>query len=376
MSGGPLDLARGRPFHGGHARFRAEVRRFVERELSPRVERWERDGRFPRRALADCGRRGYLGLEADRNGVLAEELPRCESLGVALSIFVQAGLVGPTLARLATPAQKREFLAPLTAGRLAGALAVSEPAAGSDLAALACRATPDARGLVVDGEKTYITNAAAADFFVVAVRHEGTPEPNLSLVLVPARASGVRVTPLASLGLATTAMGRITFRRCRVPAANILGEVGGGYGYVQEALDRERLYGGIGAVAWAGRALEKTAAFLRERRAFGRPLNRFQAIRHQMAELATHLEAARQLNYATFDRWTAGQTVTREIAMIKLFSYREVQRAIAVCLQLHGGLGYMADHWTSRWYRDARALTIAAGTPEVMKDLIAAHLRL
>ena len=232
----------GRPFHGGHARFRAGVRRFVERELAPRVERWERDGRFPRRALAECGRRGYLALDPERNGVLAEELPRCESLGVALTIFVQAGLVGPTLERLATPAQKRDFLAPLTAGRLSGALAVSEPAAGSDLAALACRATPDARGLVVDGEKTYITNAAAADFFVVAVRHEGTPEPNLSLLLVPAGATGVRVTPLASLGLATTAMGRIMFRRCRVPAANVLGDPGRGYGYVQEALDRERLY--------------------------------------------------------------------------------------------------------------------------------------
>jgi citronellyl-CoA dehydrogenase len=171
-------------------------------------------------------------------------------------------------------------------------------------------------------------------------------------------------------------MGRVTLRRCRVPADALLGEAGAGSGYLQEALNRERLYGGIAAVAWAQHAIEKTAAFLRERHAFGRPLGRFQAIRHQMADVATRLEASRQLNYAAFRQWAAGRDATKEIAMIKLFSYREAQRAIETCLQLHGGIGYLADHWISRWYRDARALTIAAGTPEVMRDLIAAYLRL
>jgi alkylation response protein AidB-like acyl-CoA dehydrogenase len=297
-------------------------------------------------------------------------------MGVALSVFVQAGLVGPTLRRLAVPAQKKAFLAPLEAGRRTGAMAVSEPQAGSDFAALSCRATPDRGGFIVDGDKTYVTGAAAADFLVVAVRIAAGKEPDLSLMLIPADTPGVRVTPLATLGLETTAMGRITFRRCRVPGDAVLGEAGAGYGYIQDALNRERLYGGIAAVAWAQRALEKTAMFLRGRRAFGRSLIRFQAIRHQLADRATELEASRQLNYATFTRWTAGEEVTKQIAMIKLFSYGTAQRVIETCLQMHGGLGYMADHWTSRWYRDARALTIAAGTPEVMRDLIAAHLRL
>jgi acyl-CoA dehydrogenase len=156
----------------------------------------------------------------------------------------------------------------------------------------------------------------------------------------------------------------------------ILGERGGGYGYVLDALNRERLYGGIGAVAWAQRALEQTTVFLRTRQAFGRPVSRNQAVRHQLAEAATGLAAARQLNYAAYRLWAGDGQAVRDIAMVKLFSYREAQRAIELCLQLHGGLGYMGDHWTSRWYRDARALTIAAGTPEVMRDLIAAHLRL
>lgn len=366
----------GAPFDAGHERFRAQVRRFVERELAPRAGRWERDGGFPRRALAACGRRGYLALDAPRTAVLAEELARCESMGVALCIFVQAGLVGPLVDELGTAAQKRRWLAPLRAGRRFGAMAVTEPGAGSDLAGLTCRATADARGFTLDGEKTYITNAAAAHFLVVAARVGDRPDADLALFIVPADSRGVRVSALATLGLGPTAMGRIVFRKCRVPADARLGETGAASGYIQDALNRERLFGGIGAVAWATHALEKTAAFLRTRRAFGRPLSRFQAIRHQMADRAAALEAARQLNYATYARWSAGENVSKEIAMIKLFGYRQAQHAIETCLQLHGGLGFLADHWTSRWYRDARALTIAAGTPEVMREIVAAHLRL
>ena len=366
----------GAPFGAGHERFRAQVRRFVERELVPHADRWERDGRFPRRALAACGRRGYLGLDASRTAVLAEELARSESMGVALSIFVQAGLVGPLVDELGSAAQKRQWLEPLRAGRRVGAMAVTEPGAGSDFAGLACRATADVRGFIIEGEKTYITNATAADFLVVAARAGDQPDADLTLFIVPTNIRGVRVTPLATLGLRSTAMGRIAFTKCRVPAGAMLGQPGAAYGYIQDALNRERLFGGIGAVAWATHAIEKTASFLKTRRAFGRPLSRFQAIRHQLADHAAALEAARHLNYATFTSWQAGEDVTKEIAMIKLFGYREAQRTIETCLQLHGGLGFLAGHWTSRWYRDARALTIAAGTPEVMRELIAAYLRL
>jgi acyl-CoA dehydrogenase len=360
------------PFDQDAAAFRSATRRFVERDLAKSAERWERLGRFPRRAVAACGRRGLLSQNAARTAIVAEELARCDSLGVTLSIFVQAGLVAPMLRELATGTQRRRWLSPVEAGRRIGAMAVTEPQAGSDFAALTCRAAPDRRGLVINGEKTYVTAAAAADFFIAAVRMDA----GLSLLVVPADQPGVRVSPVPTLGLSMTAMGRISFRNCRVSADALLGDEGAGYGYVQDALNRERLYGGIGVIAWAERALDKTTQFLRDRRAFGRPLSRFQAIRHQLADLAAHVEAARQLNYATFARWQAGARVTKEIAMIKLFSYRVAQQVIETCLQLHGGLGYTADHWTSRWYRDARALTIAAGTPEVMRDLIAAHLRL
>jgi acyl-CoA dehydrogenase len=364
------------PFDAGHERFRGSARRFVARELVPRAERWERDGRFPRLALAACGRRGYLSLDADRTAVLTEELARCESMGVALTILVQAGLVSPLLDRLGSAGHRTQFLDPLRAGRRVGAMAVSEPDAGSDLAALRCRAVEQRGSFVVTGEKTYITNAAAADFLIVAARLGEEPDAGLSLFLVPADSRGVRVHAVPSLGLKTTAMGRIVLRRCRIPADALLGEPNAAFGYVQDALNRERLFGGIGAVAWANYAIEKTSAFLRTRRVFGRTLNRFQAVRHQLADIATNLEAARQLNYAAYRRWIAGDDAMKQIAMVKLFSFRHAQRTIETCLQLHGGLGYRDDHWVSRWYRDARALTIAAGTPEVMREVIAACMRL
>jgi acyl-CoA dehydrogenase len=372
------------PFDAGNEAFRLAVRRFVAREITPKAERWDRAETFPRPAIAACARRGYLALDPPRAAILAEELVRCGSLGVGLSVFVQAGLIAPLLEQFGAHKRASRLLRDVRAGRAVSALAVTEPGGGSDLAALQTAAVLHAAKrkaepyFVIDGEKTYISCAAAADSLIVAARviENDTPDRHFSLFVVPADARGVRVTRLKTLGLGATAMGRVLVRRCRVPADALLGERGGGYACVQDALNRERLFGGLGAVAWAEYALERTAAFVRTRKAFGKPLGRFQAVRHQLADCATSLAAAAQLNYAAYTAWTAGTPALREIAMVKLFSYREAQRAVELCLQLHGGLGYMDDHWTSRWYRDARALTIAAGTPELMREIIAAHLRL
>jgi citronellyl-CoA dehydrogenase len=364
------------PFTGEHERFRHSVRRFVERELRPNAERWERAARLPRRALAACARHGFLGASSWHQAVLAEELPRCDSLGLALSVFVQSNLIAPLIDATGTPAQKIQWLDAVRRGRVVGAFAVSEPECGSDFAAIQASGLRRGTHVVLNGTKTYVTNAAAADLLIIAVRTEGDGLGGLSLVLVPSDTDGVTIHALDSLGLRTSAMGLVALKKCRVPAANVLGRPGAGFGYIMQALDRERLLGGIAAVAWAAYALERTIVWTRTRRAFGRPLAKLQVVRHQIADAAVSLEAARQLNYATFANWLAGQDVSRETAMIKVFSYTVAQNVIDLCLQLHGGAGYMADHWTSRFYRDARALTIAAGTPEVMKELVAAHLRL
>ncbi len=364
------------PFGPEHERFRERVRRFVARELKPHADRWERSERLPKRAFSAYAARGWVSLGPWEQAIVAEELPRCDSLGTALSVFVQSNLVAPLLHDLAPSSLKRAWLEPLKRGRRIGALAVSEPGAGSDVASIETQGRRQRDHLILDGVKTYVTNGAVADFFIVAARTEGEGLAGLSLVLVPRATRGVRVERLATLGLVTSSMGRITFTKCRLPSGSVIGRAGQGFGYIQQALNRERMLGALSAVSWAAYALERAIAWAKQRRAFGHPLTRLQAIRHQIAEAAIELEAARQLNYATFTRWADGRDVSREIAMIKVFSYEVAQRVIERCLQLHGGAGYLADHWTSRFYRDARALTIAAGTPEVMKELVAAHLRL
>jgi acyl-CoA dehydrogenase len=356
------------------ASFQRALRRWVEDGVRPLAVRWERAGRFSRSALASCARRGYFSLPATDGYILAEEIARCDSLGFALSVLVQANLIAPMLEELGSSEQKQRYLKPLLKGRRFGCIAVSEPVAGSDFAALETEAEAAGDFVVLSGTKTYITNAALADFAILAARFVGAPADALSLFIVPLD-SGVRVKRLETLGLRTSGAGSIELRRCRLARRNLLGTAGEAFVYIQRGLNRERLFGGIAAVSWAEYAMERTVAFARQRRAFGQTISRFQAIRHQFADMSTRLEAARQLNRATFDRWVAGENATREICMIKLFSYQVAQDVIAACLQLHGGLGYTDDHWSSRYYRDARALTIAAGTPEVMRDLIVAYLR-
>lgn len=362
------------PFSPEHEQFRTKVREFVTQDLRPHASDWEASGEFPRDLVKECARRGLLQDDPWFNAILAEELPCCESLGFALSFFVQANLIIPLLQEFGTQSQKATYLPRLQAGEIMGAMAVTERGAGSDFAALSCMAEISGSELTLRGEKTYITNAAFADLFIIAARLENEPE-GLTMVLVPAKRDGVTIERLETLGLSASGSARIRLNGCRVPRENVLGAIGEGFVQVQRGLNRERLFGGLACVAWAQYALNKALEFARERKAFGNTLNRFQAIRHEFAESATRLEAARSLNYRTFAGWVTGESVTREICMIKLFSYEVAQQVITHCLQVHGGLGYMADHWTSRFYRDARALTIAAGTPEIMKDMIATYER-
>lgn len=362
-------------FLAEHEEFRHKVRAFVDRELRPHATAWERSGAFPRSVLQECARHGLFQSDPRFNAIVAEELPRCESLGFALSFFVQANLITPLLEEFGTAGQKDAYVPALRTGKMMGAMAVTEPDAGSDFSALRCRADVSGDDLVVRGEKTYITNAAFADFLVVAVRIPELAEDGLTLVLVPAHSAGVTIERLQTLGLCASGTARVRLDGCRVKRDQVLGAAGQGFGQVQRALNRERLFGGIACVSWADYAMQKTLVFARTRKAFRNTINRFQAMRHEFAEMATQLEAARSLNYATLARFMQGEAVAREICMIKLFSYQVSQQAITQCLQIHGGLGYMDDHWTSRFYRDARALTIAAGTPEIMKDMIATYLR-
>lgn len=360
---------------GKNEQFRQRVRAFVDQQLRPRATAWEEAGEFPRSVLLECAQHELFQSDPWLNGIVAEELPRCESLGFALSLLVQLNLITPLLEDFGTDEQKATYVPALRSGKIMGALAVTEPLSGSDFAALQCRADLSGDNMVLRGEKTYITNAVFADLLIVAARIPELTEEGLTLILVPARNHGVTIERLRTLGLSASGTGRIRFDNCLVKRDQLLGAAGEGFGQVQRALNRERLFGGIACVAWADYAMQKALAFARERSVFGNTMNQFQVIRHEFAEMATQLEAARALNYRTFSRWVLGESVTRQICMMKLFSYQVAQQVITQCLQMHGGLGYTDDHWTSRFYRDARALTIAAGTPEVMREMIAAFMR-
>jgi alkylation response protein AidB-like acyl-CoA dehydrogenase len=362
-------------FSAEHAQFREKVRAFIDQQLRPRSTAWEEGGEFPRSVLLECAQQGLFQSDPWLNGIVAEELPRCESLGFALSFLVQSNLIVPLLEDFGTDEQRATYVPAVSSGKMMGAMAITEPACGSDFAALQCRADISGDNLILHGEKTYITNAAFADFLIVAARIPELTEEGLTLILVSAQSNGVTIERLRTLGLSASGTGRIRFDGCVVKRGQVLGSAGEGFGQVQRALNRERLFGGLACVAWADYAIQKTLAFARERSVFGNTINQFQVIRHEFADMATQLEAARSLNYLTFSRWIAGESVTRQICMVKLFSYQVAQQVITQCLQIHGGLGYRDDHWTSRFYRDARALTIAAGTPEVIREMIAAFMR-
>lgn len=373
-----------------HEALRREVRDFVETRLLPNAETWERAGEFPRSVFRELGEAGLLGLGHERRWggreldfahtvVLAEELPRSHMMGLALSVIAQTNIFPPLLATLGTEAQKRDFLAPAIRGEKIGAVASSEPGGGSDVVrAVQTTAVDDGDHWVVTGEKKYITNSPIADFVITLVRTR--PEPStqsLTLLIVPTDTPGFRVKEtLRKLGMHTSPTGWIEYDHCRVPKHLTLGRPHLGYHYVARNILEERLVGGAAAVAVAGLVLEDTMAHLRQRRAFDQRLADLQAVRHRIAELAAEVESGRRFVHSVSERYRDGHVEAKEICMIKFHVFEMVQRVVERCLQFQGGWGFMEDNWMTHVYRDARVLSIGGGPSELMKDLVAAYLRL
>jgi alkylation response protein AidB-like acyl-CoA dehydrogenase len=377
-------------FSDAHASFRSRVRSFVEENLTPHADEWERQCVFPLRVFREMGEQGFLGLTRSRDYggqeldfgysiVLAEELPRSKMMGLSLSILAQTNFFLPLLASLGTEEQKTEFLAPAIRGQKIGALAASEPSGGSDLIrAVSCSAESRGDAWLITGEKKYITNGPIADFVIVLVRTK--PEQtasSLSLVIVPTDTPGFRVKEtLRKLGMHTSPTGWLQFDHCSVPKRLTLGKVSLGYFYLTQNLLEERLIGAACAVAASNLVLEDTISYLRHRIAFERPLSQLQAVRHRVSEIAAEVEMARRFVYSVSESFRDGRVEAKEICMIKFQVIEIVQRSIERCLQLHGGYGFLEENWVSRVYRDARVLSLGGGVSELMKDLVASYLRL
>ena len=377
--------ARADPFAPEHDALRAEVRAFVEREIAPHASSWDRDEAFPRALFARAGALGLFGMKyADDVGgsgpdvvadaVVTEELARCGSGGVAASLGAHKDLATLYLDALGTADQRARWLAPSVAGDAVGALAVTEPDAGSDVAAISCRARRAGGDWVLDGVKTFVTNGAWADYVVVLAR-TGEGRDGLTLFVVDATAPGFEARRVPTLGWRPSQTGELRFDGMRVADSERLGEPGAGFGAVTASFVWERLVMALAQVAGAQRTYEVAKAYAFERHAFGRPFANFQVWRHRFADMATRVEAARALTYAALRRVAAGEHPVAQVAMAKLYSSEVALRVADECVQVHGGYGYVTELPAERILRDARLGPIGGGTSEIMKEIVARGFR-
>lgn len=370
------------PFTEEHQAFRRLVRDFAEKELAPHARAWDEQGEFPRALFRRFGEMGFLGIRHDPawggSGLdywyvvaYAEELVRSRNGGLGTGMLVQGEMATPIIGDLGTDEQKREFLAPALAGEKIAALAISEPDAGSDVAAIRTRARRDGGDLVVSGSKTWISNGCRADFLTLAVRTGEDGYGGISLVTFPTDVAGFQVSAkLSKVGNLSSDTALLFFDDCRIPARYLLGEENQGFGHIMTGFLGERLVTAVTAVAGAQLVLDDALRYGQERKAFGRPIGTFQAWRHRFAEHLSRLEAARWLTYRACDLFARGQVAFREISMAKLVACDLAQEIAYDAMQFHGGMGYMMESDVARAWRDLRLLTIGGGTSEIMKELV------
>jgi acyl-CoA dehydrogenase len=376
------------PFGDEHEQLRDSVGRFVRTEIAPHVDEWEQAREFPRRLFERCGELGFLGLKYPEelggqggdyvhDAVWIEELSRSgASGGVGAGLGAHTGIATPPIFAFGTPEQHERWLRPAIRGERIGALGITEPAAGSDVASIGTFARRVPGGYVVNGAKTFITNGVRADFLVCAVKTtEGGGHGGLSFLVLEREMPGYEVTgKLEKLGWHASDTGELSFTDVEVPEENRLGEENRGFHMIMANFSWERLLMSLAAVGGMQRVFATTLEYAKQREAFGRPIGSFQATRHKFAEMATRIEAARSLTYSALRRFAGGEDAIREVTMAKLFTQRAMVEIADECVQIHGGYGYMREYGVERALRDARLGPIGGGTDEVMKEILARQL--
>lgn len=376
-------------FNDEHRAIRKTLHDFVTRELTPHAEEWEEAGDFPSSVFRRMGELGFLGLHypeqyGGQGGdylcavVLAEEMMHSLCGGLAMAVGVQTDMVCAILHKVGSEDIKERFLRPALQGEKIGCLCITEPDAGSDVASVRTSNLRDGDHFIINGQKTFITNGVRADFAIVLTRARGSEgSGDMTIFIVEKGSPGFSVSrKLDKLGMHSSDTAELAFDQCRVPAVNMLGEENGGFYHIMWELQPERLFSAVSSVAGAQIALDMTLKYVRERIQFGRPLGRFQAVRHRLGELAADLEAARQLTYYAAGLINCGRFPAGEISMAKLFAARVAGRVADEALQLHGGYGYMMELPLQRFWRDSRLARIAGGTDEIMLEIISKQLGL
>jgi citronellyl-CoA dehydrogenase len=370
------------PFGEDHQAFRRTVRELCEKELRPHALEWDLAGEFPVALFRRFGELGLFGIRHDPawggSGLdywyvvaYAEELVRSRNAGVGTAMLVQGEMATPIIGDIGTDEQKREFLAPALAGEKIAALAISEPDAGSDVAAIRTTARRDGDDLVVNGSKMWISNGVRADFLTLAVRTGEAGYGGISLCTFPTGVKGFSVSrKLEKVGNLASDTAVLYFDDCRIPRRWLLGEENQGFYHIMTGFQGERLVAAVTAVAASALLLEDAMRYGQERKAFGRPVASFQVWRHRLAELGSRVEAARWLTYRAADLFNRKEVSVKEVSMAKLVACDLAQDVAYDCMQLHGGMGYVVESDVARAWRDVRALTIAGGTSEIMKEII------
>lgn len=374
-------------FNETHQQVRDTVRRFIEKEVRPFIDEWEEAGMFPRELYEKAAATGFMGIgfpeEFGGTGqdvfmkiAASEELMRSTSGGLVASLgSLDIGL--PPVARWGSDELKARVVPDVLAGKKIICLAVTEPGGGSDVANLKTRAVEDGDHFVVNGSKTFITSGTRGDFYTVAVR---TGEPGfagVSLLLIEKGMPGFSVgQPMKKTGWWSSDTAELFFDNVRVPKANLIGPLNGGFFCIMTNFQSERLSLCVMANMTAQIALEESLRYVKEREAFGRTLSGFQVTRHKLAEMATLVEASREFTYRVAARMAAGEMVVKEISMAKNFATQVSDKVTYDAVQLFGGSGFMRGTVVERLYRDNRILSIGGGTAEIMNEVIAKQIGL
>lgn len=370
-------------FTDEHQLFRQGFRDFLEKEIVPHIDQWERQGRVDRSAWEKFGEMGYFGIPyPEEYGGLAldifytviflEELQRVNSGGFAAAMWAHTYLAMQHLSAEGDERIKRHYLTPSIEGKKIGCLCITEPFAGSDVAGMRTTAVRDGDEFVLNGSKTFITNGVYSDYLVVSAKTDTSlGSKGISIFLVDRETPGLSANKLDKLGWRASDTGEIAFDDVRIPVANLMGEENRGFAYLMQHLALERLIMAVNAIARAEYALEQSLQYMSERKAFGRKIDQFQVWRHRVAHMASELEVNKQFNYVTCQRLDDKEYVVKEASMAKLMSTEVADKVIYQCLQSLGGYGYMEEYPMARLFRDSRIGPIGGGTSEILSEIIA-----
>ncbi|MCL2580961.1 MAG: acyl-CoA dehydrogenase family protein [Streptosporangiales bacterium] len=367
-------------FTDEHNAFRQLVRDFAEKEIQPHAEEWEKAGSFPARELfTKMGKLGLLGLEYDEKYggqgadhlytvILHEELGRSGPGGVTMGIAVQADMATPSLHKHGSEELKEKYLRPAISGEAVCSVAVTEADAGSDVAAIRTRAVRDGDDWVINGSKMFITNGTQADWICLLARTSDEPGyGSFSQIIVPTDTPGFSVSrKLEKLGMHSSDTAELAFTDMRVPVSNTIGQIGHGFYQQMGQFQNERMAACYAQVTSARHALDRTAEYLRNRRAFGKALIDKQYVNFRLAELSARVDMLQHYNYAAAEAYMRGEDTVRFATIAKLEAGRLAREVASTCLQFHGGAGYMEETWTARALRDSALVSIGGGADEVM----------